>query len=666
MEIAMRKLSFTHVIYVLMLAIFVAGCNPSKTTYTIVTPANNSVLTEVPDTFVVRYSAKPSTAELKLNGVAVQRYFTFGDTEATASGADLAGYVVQGRNTFSADAKNLGPTVTFTLDTAGPKVVVTSVSLTEPKTVGGFATDISGVTRLSLNGVTVTDIDPSTGEFSAVVSTSSVYTFEAEDTLGHVSTTRVAPEGTKFNPLITAALNQSTVQAVGPVITKAMSETDLGPLLAEVNPVLNVSSSGLFGEKYGMTVDVQKIVMGTVDLSKFEILPTNNGDLAFEVNIYDLSADLKVKVLNGLLPSYDIYGTFSATHAMFSATIRLNAQNGKVVVTLPELAFDLDGAAINIKGVPSFLTSWITPLLDSMVDIFKGPLADFAAAIVSDLLADQLNEMIVNTNIRIDPTAVAGDEIEMGLETKVETIKTVDTNLVIGLSGGMSAISGDEGVAPALGSDYDTGLVPDPALDQGNVTAVVSSNLLNQAMLVAYKVGLIHGWIFDKVHHFGTKTDDTVGKNNSTRIRFAPNTPPAFHIAGNDTVVATIELNEFDVFLDKKSATGWEQQFAARLDIGISVEMGVDEKNHMTIGMVGTPTFNIVDIQAPFAVDEAKLNEAINAVMPLLAPALAQSVAVIEFPTFMGLQLLPQKISAVGPTNEHFSFSAELGAVVTP
>jgi len=105
-------------------------------------------------------------------------------------------------------------------------------------------------------------------------------------------------------------------------------------------------------------------------------------------------------------------------------------------------------------------------------------------------------------------------------DTKVERIYTQDRSLVIAMSGGMKAISGDEGVAPALGSAYDDGAVPDPALNQGNVTAVMSTNLLNQAMLVAYKVGLTHGWVFNKQHHFGTKTDDSVGTIGSYRDRF--------------------------------------------------------------------------------------------------------------------------------------------------
>jgi len=85
----------------------------------------------------------------------------------------------------------------------------------------------------------------------------------------------------------------------------------------------------------------------------------------------------------------------------------------------------------------------------------------------------------------------------------------------------MFAITHDAGVAPALGSVYDTGAVPEPALDQGNVTAVVSANLINQAMLVAYQVGLTHFWIYNGQLHFGSTPDDSVGTTGSTRIRLA-------------------------------------------------------------------------------------------------------------------------------------------------
>src|ERR1044071_6128774 len=100
MEIAMRKLSFTHVFYVLVLAIYMAGCNPGTTTsYTIVAPANNATVTAVPSAFTIRYNAKPASADVRLNGVSVARFFTFGDTEATAVGSNMTGYLLQGKNT---------------------------------------------------------------------------------------------------------------------------------------------------------------------------------------------------------------------------------------------------------------------------------------------------------------------------------------------------------------------------------------------------------------------------------------------------------------------------------------------------------------------------------------------------------------------------------------
>jgi len=42
-------------------------------------------------------------------------------------------------------------------------------------------------------------------------------------------------------------------------------------------------------------------------------------------------------------------------------------------------------------------------------------MATFVGGLVQQLLADKFNEMIVKTDILINPTDVAGDEIEMGL-----------------------------------------------------------------------------------------------------------------------------------------------------------------------------------------------------------------------------------------------------------
>ena len=662
----MRKLSFTHAIYVLLLAIFMAGCNPGATSYTIVAPTNGSVLTEVPASFVIRYNAKPASADVRLNGVSVQRHFEFGDTEAIASGANLAGYLVQGRNTFSVDAKNFGPTISFTLDTEGPKVTVMSVSTTEPKEVTGLVTDASAVTGLSVNGVSVNV--GADGTFMAVVSTANEYVFRATDSLSHESVLRIVPEGRQFNPLIKAAVNETAVQSIAPLIKDRVLDADLKPLLAELNPVLDITWKGLFGEPYGMKADVDDATLQSVTLNSFEILPSNDGSLSVDADIYDIAAHLDLTVFNGFIPAYHILGWFYVDHARFVGTVRVSAENGQVKIQLPQINLQLDGLALDIQGIPSFIEHLINPLIEALADLLIGQMSGLISGLIEDILADKINEMIVKTNIKINPTPVEGDEIEMGLDTKVERITTLNSSLVVTLSGGMTAISGDEGVAPTLGSVYDTGAVPEPALDQGNITAVVSSNLINQAMMVAYKVGLTHFWIYNKVLRFGSTPDDSVGTTGKTRMRIVPTNPAAFRISGNDTIVSTLELNAFDIYLDKKLSSGWAPQFQLNMDTALNVELGVDGSNRLTIGLVGTPRFhvNFVENYTALPLDEAQLTQTINTVLPFLVPALGNAMAAIEIPSFGGIQLLPVSLSAVGPKNQHLSFSGNLAATPAP
>jgi len=64
------------------------------------------------------------------------------------------------------------------------------------------------------------------------------------------------------------------------------------------------------------------------------------------------------------------------------------------------------------------------PLTEVLVDVFKDQISAMAKQMIEDLLEEKLNEMIITTNVRIDPTAVEGDEIELGLNTRLESIKT--------------------------------------------------------------------------------------------------------------------------------------------------------------------------------------------------------------------------------------------------
>jgi hypothetical protein len=662
MEIAMRKLSFTHVFYVLMLAIYMAGCNPGTptTAYTIVTPTNNAVVTEVPASFVIRYNAKPTSSDVRLNGVAVKRFFTFGDTEATAAGSDLSGYMLQGKNTFSVDAKVGGPTISFTLDTTGPKVVVMSVSTTEPKEIKGLASDPSGVASLLINGASVpvgTD-----GFFTAYVSTAGQYNFSATDGLGHASLTQIVPEGKKFNPIIKARIHESVVQTIIPAVTEGIKNADLMPLIAPLNPIINTTWKGLVGETYGMVAKIDQASIGSVVMNSFTISPTNDGALSINIDINDIAAHMDLKILNGLLPALPIKGWFYADRAHFDGTVKVTAQNAKMQVKIPKVNLGLTGVRLDVSGIPSFVEYLINPLLQGVVDAITKVLSAVIPTVIETVLGDELTDMVITTTLTIDATPAEGDEIKMALDTGVQTITTIDHNLVVTLNGGVYALSADEGVAPMLGSEYDAGAVPDPALDEGNIGVVISANLFNQALSVAYKVGLMRFWIMDKHLYFGVTPDDTIGTVGKTRIRLVPTNPAAFRVSGNDTIVSTLELNAFDIFLDKKLATGWAPQFQLNMDTALSIELGVDDKNRLTIGLVGTPKFyvNFVENYTALPLDEAKLTQTINTVLPYIVPALGNAVSTIEVPSFGKIQVRPERLSAVGPNHQHMSISGSI------
>lgn len=661
----MRKSSLLYGFYVLLFAIIVAGCNPpTQIAYTIVTPANSSFLTAVPANLVIRYNTKPTAADVRLNGVSVRRFFTFGDTEATAAGADLQGYLVQGTNTFSVDKSGGGPSITFTLDTAGPKVTVLGVSTSEPKEVFGIASDVSGVTSLRLNGTTVNvGVD---GLFETTASTANEYVFVATDSRSHESTLRIVPEGRQFNPLLKAAVNETAIQSLGPVIASRIRDADLKPALAAINPVFEQTVQGpIFGATYGMQVDIDDGTLGSVTLNSFDILPIDGSGLSVDADIYNVAAHMDMTVLNGLLPSYHILGWFYVDHVHFAGTIKLDVENGELKITFPDMDIELDGVVTDFDNVPDFLEHLISPLTEVLVDVFKDQVSALAKVAIESLLEEKINEMIIATNVRINPTPAEGDEIELGLTTRLESITTRSRSLLVGLSGGMYAITRDEGVAPTLGSEYNTGAVPDPALNQGNVTAVVSANLLNQAMMVAYQVGLTHFWIHSNRLYFGSTPDDTVGAVGSSRIRIAPTSPAAFKVSGNDTIVSTVELNSFDIYLDRNlSSGGWTPQFRLNMDTALNIELGVDGSNRITIGLVGSPNFhvNFVENYTALPLNEAQLTQTINTVLPRLVPLLGNAVGAIEIPSFGGIRLLPRVMSAVGPDHQHLSFSGDLSA----
>ena len=76
--------------------------------------------------FEIKFDKAPSSdVQILLNGHNISKYFVFGSTNALGEVAKFKHFFRQGKNTLSVDPFGFGPTHIFSVDTAGPAIIVT-------------------------------------------------------------------------------------------------------------------------------------------------------------------------------------------------------------------------------------------------------------------------------------------------------------------------------------------------------------------------------------------------------------------------------------------------------------------------------------------------------------------------------------------------------------
>src|SRR5690606_17226174 len=220
-----NNMLFQQIIRRSLLVLLVLGLAACKK-YEIVEPVADSLHTESPVQFSVKYKTQPTTLpKMTLNGFNVESQFTAGATEATAPGSALQSYLKEGYNIFQVDPP-LGPQVKFLYDTKGPNVVV--LGATEEGnsiTIDGRAIDEMGYAAGTVNGVALTFAE--NGAFNVTLPKEDVYTYQLEDTLGHTNTVHYADLSLQYDPSLTVCITQQGLDFAMGQIVNALNGADL-------------------------------------------------------------------------------------------------------------------------------------------------------------------------------------------------------------------------------------------------------------------------------------------------------------------------------------------------------------------------------------------------------------------------------------------------------
>lgn len=684
----------TSVTGLLTAAVFVAGCaggggNGGGSPSSIAAPAPGLYQNTPPAQFVINYASRPSNLVIGLNGVHVQKYFTFGPTSAVASGSDLKDFLLQGKNILKLNPQNIiAPSVSFTFDDAGPKVVVQEVSNTPNVIeVRGELRDPSGANSLTVNGNQATVNQD--GTFSVTidrVAADQDYTFIATDKINLSSTTLMAPPGRDFKQSIKARVDQATISKMLPLITGIVGNDGLKIKGADILPaggrLFSLTWQGLFKEPYGVSADLDTLALGGIEVNEFSIVQDKQGEIFLDANLKNMNVGIFAYIFNGLIPyRTDIPVIARIGDIRFRAGVKLAATNGEMKIQLTDIdfhisRFDIDFTSIRTEmqqldgqlqnpGDNNALGNAINDVIAAIANGISTPVSKLLVSALNPVLEKALTELVVSANLNIGNAG-------LNFKTSIQELGTQNGNIVVGLSGRLQATPLDPGVPPALASVYTPGALPELSYDKGGLGAIISGNFINQATLAAFRSGLTNISIITSdisniknlVNgiHFGTIVyGQNLGNEGDIRVRVMPRSPANFTFFGKTVTAAQIALHNWDIFIERKSGNAYTPLMVIGIDVTIPIGLGVNSDNRIAINQMTTPDINILKAQVlGFQLPAKTIDNVVDFVVPIIFSQLKQTIATIKVPTIAGITLLPEEILSVGDQNQHLAFYGSL------
>lgn len=640
----------------IVLSLGLAACGSD---YKIEAPVKDSVHTS-PPTFTVTYEEQPDALpKMTLNGLSVESNFTAGATAATGNGADFENYFLEGYNTFHVDPPS-GPQVKFIYDTEGPKVVILGAELNGgTATIDGMAVDELGVSSMSVNGVNITVDDDL--KFTVDVPEQDIYTYTAEDTVGHTSTTLYAALGLDYDPSLTAKVTQNGMDVAVAEIVNALNGLDINSLVAGTE-LYNGTWKGLFGETYGPSGFIRTMSLSAEDFQ----LDLNDGNSAgFDGRISNVHAAITLRSQNGFLPPVDINLGATIGPIDLSGDLGLGVQNQMPDVEISNFSFNV--GAIDFDNVGSVGDAILSGITTGLLNLLNGVISNA----VEDLLNDAIPEMLANVlqdayTIRITDALADHD---MAMAANISAITTTDNELYAALSGSVIPVTVDDDIPqPLAGTLFTNDPLPAAELGNGDFAVSINTNVINQTLASAHSVGLTQMNMSGTSLQFGLPRDDSLGGEDMTHRLLVDNlTPPTVEISevgGNATI--TMNVYGLEIASETKKTDGlYSNDLAVRVDSRIPLSIGVDEDNTLAIGFPEPPEVVITGFKLgqgswlTSGVNELA-NDLISDSFGAVVQELVKPIANIKIPAFECLAFDVTGVDAVGGNNSHLNINGTL------
>lgn len=654
-----------HTIKQCLLILLVLGLAACKK-YEIAQPLNDALFTTPPPQYTVTYTAKPTTnPKMTLNGFNVESNFTFGDKQATATGADLATYLKEGYNIFQVDPP-LGPQVKFIYDTKGPNIVVLGSSISGSNvTINGIAVDEKGVASGTVNGNAIAFA--ADGSFQITIPKANVYTYNTVDTIGHTNTVYYADLNQQYDPSLTVQITQEGLNFATKQIVNALNGADLNKLIAG-SMLYDATWKGLFGETYGADGFVRTI---SLSANSFDLALQNGSSANFDGNLSNIHVGLTLRMHNGFLPPTLINVGATVGPLDLSGHLALGVANQAPTVTISNFNYTIGN--IVIDDVPPVFREILSGVSSGLANLLSGPISSALQGILNDEIPKMLSKLIMDSyTVRIQDHAARNFDIAMAV--KISGISTTTNTLSAAMAGSVLPINPDMTniPQPLAGTLFTFDKLPQADVGTQQFAASLNTNVINQTLASAHSVGLTQMNMVGDQIQLGLPRSDSFGPADATmRILVNMAAPAQLKVAEVDGRAApsfSVYGLEIHGESKKNGASVYTNDIAVRVNADVGVTLGLSTGNTLNVDLRSAPSFTITGMKIgdkPWSgpVVNAAANQLITQALGMVLKELAKPIEGIKLPSFACMAFDSVDITAVGVNNAHLNVSGTLTKV---
>lgn len=628
--------------------VFLTACNQK---FTIEAPAKDYVNNQQPELFKVAFpDGKPGNLTFQLNTADVTALFTVGDKQASATGDQLAKYIVPGRNVFRVRSGIASQLVYFHYDVVGPKIHILEARH-DTGSIKGYLQDSSSIQSLTIDGKTLPVDDK--GYFQGTFTSQPVSTVSASDSYGNVNTVNYARNDQEFHPAMSARINDGGFKFLSIALEEALGKVDFTSMLAANDPLVNILEFKVRARD--LRFDKPTIRLSVLDNERLKAHFTIPNMVISTQTGYDIAP---------------IGSTVVIETVTVDTEILLDIVNKDVSVSVQGTRVNMENMDIRYDNFPNLIKRNL--LLESMSNTFIGimipPIENMIVPIVSNFLGE--------IPIKVDITTHENETLRV--RALPEFLDTKNNGMTLDLGASVRAPFPSPEAVPTLGHPYTPGDTPTigettPSGKAFDIGASISTNLLNQAMLAAHESGLTRFSIHPTSVKGATPEGISVIKNDGGEeikntdligMRLEPISPPSLTLMDREGTWGNLVWNDVTLAFDLKRE-GWDEYrtlFVTTFNLEVPFELGATDDGFLRIGIEKLPTIEILESKekGSLVLSPVFINGVLDHVLPAVMPKIAAELKSVPLPRIAGHSIRPEQFWVSGSGKNNLSVAGSL------